>query len=152
MRARRKRLPRLNPWHPGRRCHALPLSLLSTAWNDAVCIFLSDIPLSKPVAGVRVGLLDGQFVVNPTIQQQQESSLDLVIAGTEDAVLMIEGFCDFLTEDQMLEVNLLAVAARSLYELLGAGGWNCKESGPSAANHSVWGLVVPRAESGSRKG
>ncbi len=53
-----------------------------------------------------MGLLPGRgFVVNPTVAEQQESSLDLLIAGTSEAVLMIEGFCDFLTEEQMLEVR-----------------------------------------------
>lgn len=51
---------------------------------------VSDIPMSKPVAGVRVGLLNGQFVVNPTIAEMERSTLDLVVAGTADAVLMIE--------------------------------------------------------------
>lgn len=46
--------------------------------------------MSKPVAGVRVGLLDGQFVVNPTVDEMERSTLDLVVAGTADAVLMIE--------------------------------------------------------------
>ena len=65
----------------------------------------ADIPLKKAVAGVRVGLLpELGFVVNPTVQQMEDSSLDLIMAGTDGAVLMIEGFCDFLTEEQMLEV------------------------------------------------
>jgi polyribonucleotide nucleotidyltransferase len=63
---------------------------------------ISDIPLIKPIAACRVGLIDGQFVINPTIEQQKTSKLDLVIAGTEDAVLMIEGSCQFLTEEQVL--------------------------------------------------
>jgi polyribonucleotide nucleotidyltransferase len=51
------------------------------------------IPLSKPVAGVRVGWLPGAAapIVNPTLEQMAESRLDLVLAGTEDAILMIEG-------------------------------------------------------------
>lgn len=66
-----------------------------------------DIPLKKAVAGVRVGFLPGQgFVVNPTAAQMGVSQLDLMIAGTADAVLMIEGFCDWLSEEQMLEVRL----------------------------------------------
>ncbi|MBS0655525.1 MAG: polyribonucleotide nucleotidyltransferase [Verrucomicrobia bacterium] len=64
---------------------------------------LSDIPLVKPIAAVRVGYVNDQFVVNPTIEQQKTSALDLVIAGTEDAVLMIEGHCKFLTEEQVLK-------------------------------------------------
>jgi hypothetical protein len=54
-----------------------------------------------------VGLLPGRgFVVNPTVEEQAESSLDLVMAGTSEAVLMIEGFCDFLSEEQMVEVGV----------------------------------------------
>lgn len=53
-----------------------------------------------------MGLLpDEGFVVNPTVQQMELSQLDLVMAGTDSAVLMIEGYCDFLTEEQMLEVG-----------------------------------------------
>lgn len=66
----------------------------------------ADIPLQKAVAGVRVGLLEGRgLVVNPTEQELQESSLDLMLAGTADALLMIEGYCDFLSEEQMVEVS-----------------------------------------------
>lgn len=69
----------------------------------SAALVLSDIPLIKPVAAVRVGLVNNQFVINPTVEEQKQSKLDLMIAGTEDAVLMIEGFCDFLTEEQVLE-------------------------------------------------
>ena len=63
------------------------------------------------MAGVRVGLLpELGFVVNPTVQQMEESKLDLIMAGTDSAVLMIEGYCDFLTEDQMLEVRHLMLS------------------------------------------
>jgi polyribonucleotide nucleotidyltransferase len=66
----------------------------------------ADIPLSKAVAGVRVGHIEGRgFVVAPTEQEMEQSSLDLMLAGTADAVLMIEGYCDFLSEEQMLEVG-----------------------------------------------
>lgn len=76
-----------------------PLAICSAS----AALVISDIPLIKPVGAVRVGYIDGQFVVNPTIEQQKRSKLDLMLAGTEDAVLMIEGFCDFLNEDQVLE-------------------------------------------------
>jgi polyribonucleotide nucleotidyltransferase len=69
----------------------------------SAALVLSDIPLIKPVAGVRVGLINNKFVINPTIEEMKTSKLDLMMAGTDDAVLMIEGFCDFLTEDQVLE-------------------------------------------------
>src|SRR5271155_2770010 len=69
----------------------------------SAALVISDIPLIKPIAGVRVGLIDGQFIVNPTIQEMEKSTLDLILAGTEDAILMIEGYADFLTEEQILE-------------------------------------------------
>lgn len=80
-----------------------PEPLAITAAGAALA--LSDVPMKNVVAGVRVGQVDGKFVVNPTVGQMESSTLDLVIAGTREAVLMIEGFCDFLTEDEMLEVR-----------------------------------------------
>ncbi len=62
------------------------------------------------------------FVVNPTVQQMEESKLDLIMAGTDSAVLMIEGYCDFLTEDQMLEVSFpghLLQKGKGTYMLVG---------------------------------
>ncbi len=70
---------------------------------SSAALVLSDIPLVKPVGAVRMGMIDGRFAVNPTSEEMKESKLDLVLAGTEDAVLMIEGYCDFLTEDQVIE-------------------------------------------------
>jgi polyribonucleotide nucleotidyltransferase len=51
---------------------------------------LSEVPISQTVAGVRVGLIGDQFVVNPTVQQMESSKLDLLLAGTADAIQMIE--------------------------------------------------------------
>ncbi len=69
----------------------------------SAALVISDIPLLKPIAAVRVGLIDNNFIVNPTVEEQKRSRLDLILAGTEDAILMIEGFADFLTEEQILE-------------------------------------------------
>lgn len=69
----------------------------------SAALTLSEIPLVKPIGAVRMGMIDGTFVINPTLEEMKKSSLDLVLAGTEDAILMIEGFCDFLTEEQVLE-------------------------------------------------
>ncbi len=78
-----------------------PDVLAICAASAALC--LSDIPLVKPIGAIRVGLIDGSFIINPTAEESKESSLDLVLAGTHDAVLMIEGHCKFLTEEQVLE-------------------------------------------------
>lgn len=76
-----------------------PLAICATS----AALAISDIPLIKPIAAVQVGMIDGAFVVNPSPAQMEKSTLDLMLAGTEDAILMIEGFCDFLTEDQVME-------------------------------------------------
>ncbi|MEI6242840.1 MAG: polyribonucleotide nucleotidyltransferase, partial [Chlamydiota bacterium] len=69
----------------------------------SAALALSDIPLIKPIGAVRVGYIDGKFIVNPSNDEKKLSKLDLILAGTEDAILMIEGYCDFLTEEQILE-------------------------------------------------
>lgn len=69
----------------------------------SAALVVSDIPLLKPVAGVRVGLVKGKLVINPTVEEMAMSSLDLMLAGTADAILMIEGYADFLTDEQVLE-------------------------------------------------
>ena len=79
----------------------LPDPLAICASSAALAI--SDIPLLKPVAGVRVGMIGDRFVINPTTVEIKESKLDLMLAGTEHAILMIEGYCNFLTEEQVLQ-------------------------------------------------
>jgi len=69
----------------------------------SAALVLSDIPLIKPVAAVQVGMIENEFIINPTHEEKEKSELDLLIAGTEDAILMIEGYADFLTEEQILE-------------------------------------------------
>jgi polyribonucleotide nucleotidyltransferase len=69
--------------------------------SAALC--LSGIPFEGPVGAVRVGLVDGQFVANPTTAQQGVSQLELVIAGTEEGVLMVEAGAQEVSEDRMLE-------------------------------------------------
>jgi len=86
-----------------------PDMLAVTACSAALAI--SEIPLIKPVAAVRVGFINGEFVINPTVTEIPTSRLDLVIAGSEDAVLMIEGSADFLTEEEMLKAIELGHSA-----------------------------------------
>ena len=69
--------------------------------SAALC--LSGIPFDGPVGAVRVGQIDGRFIVNPTTEQRNASSLELVIAGSEDAVLMVEAGAKEVPEETMLE-------------------------------------------------
>jgi polyribonucleotide nucleotidyltransferase len=64
---------------------------------------ISDIPFSGPIAGVRVGRIDGRFVTNPTISQQTESDINLIVAGNRDGVVMVEAGAQFVSESDMIE-------------------------------------------------
>ena len=69
----------------------------------SAAVEVSDIPFNGPIAGVRVGRVGGVFIANPTLQQMAESDLDIVVAGSRDAVIMVEGEAKFLSETEMLE-------------------------------------------------
>ena len=68
----------------------------------SAALTISGVPFMGPIGASRVGLIDGDYVLNPTLQELEESELDLVVAGTEDAVMMVESQADELTEEQML--------------------------------------------------
>ncbi|MGL5552692.1 MAG: polyribonucleotide nucleotidyltransferase, partial [Plesiomonas shigelloides] len=68
----------------------------------SAALTLSGIPFNGPIGAARVGYINDQYVLNPTTAELAESRLDLVVAGTENAVLMVESEADILTEDQML--------------------------------------------------
>ncbi|MEC7266896.1 MAG: polyribonucleotide nucleotidyltransferase, partial [Pseudomonadota bacterium] len=68
----------------------------------SAALTISGVPFRGPVGGARVGYIDGEYVLNPTIDQMQETSLDLVVAGTSDAVLMVESEANELSEEIML--------------------------------------------------
>ena len=70
----------------------------------ALCI--SDIPFDGPIAGVRVGLINGEFIINPTIEQQAQSEINLAVAGTKYAILMVEAGAQEVTEEVMLDAIL----------------------------------------------
>ncbi len=73
------------------------------ALTGASCaLTLSDIPFNGPVAGGRVACIDGQYVLNPTVDELENSTMDIVVACTRSAVVMVEGKADELTEDEVL--------------------------------------------------
>ncbi|HYX28657.1 MAG TPA: polyribonucleotide nucleotidyltransferase [Pyrinomonadaceae bacterium] len=79
------------------------------AITGASCaLYLSDIPFANPVAGVRIGLIDGRYVVNPTYDEVRESRLNLIVAGTEEAIVMVEAGAHEVTEAIMVEALMLA--------------------------------------------
>lgn len=65
-------------------------------------LHISPIPFEKPVAGMRVGLIKGEYIANPTHSQMEESELEIIVAGTEDSIAMVEGGADFVSEEVLL--------------------------------------------------
>ena len=68
----------------------------------SAALSISGVPFNGPIGGARVGYVDGEYVLNPTASQLEASALNLVVAGTDSAVLMVESEADQLTEEQML--------------------------------------------------
>ncbi|HUP54803.1 MAG TPA: polyribonucleotide nucleotidyltransferase [Methylomirabilota bacterium] len=72
----------------------------------SAALTISEIPFNGPIASVRVGRIDGEFVVNPTFPQLKDSELDLIVAGTKDAIMMVEAGANLLPEAVMAEAIL----------------------------------------------
>ena len=77
----------------------------------SAALSISSIPFERTIAAVRVGLVDGQFLVNPSYPQRKTSKIDLVVAGSKDAIMMVESGADEATEDEMVTALETAHAA-----------------------------------------
>ena len=75
----------------------------------ALCI--SDIPFDGPVAGVYVGRVDGKFIINPTVEEKEKSDIDLAVAGTEEAIMMVEAGAAEVPEEEMLDAVMFGFGA-----------------------------------------
>jgi len=76
--------------------------------GTSCALYLSDIPFPNPIAGVRVGLVDGRYVINPTYDERRASRLNLIVAGTEEAIVMVESAASEVSEEIMVEALMLA--------------------------------------------
>jgi polyribonucleotide nucleotidyltransferase len=93
----------------------------------SAALYLSDIPFYFPIAGVRIGLVEGKYLVNPTYEQQRNSELNLTVAGSEEAIVMVEAGAKEVTEEVMIEalmfahgeIRKLCALQRAMYEKLG---------------------------------
>ena len=93
----------------------------------SAALSISGVPFAGPIGAARVGLIDGSYVTNPSYKQLEQSGLNMVVAGTKSAVLMVESEADELSEDQMLGAVLFAheemqVAIDSINELVERAG------------------------------
>ncbi len=80
---------------------------LTAMLASSLAVSISKIPFNGPIAGVKVGRVDGKFVINPTPEQLERSELDLTVAGTKDAINMVESSAKQVSEDIMLEALML---------------------------------------------
>jgi polyribonucleotide nucleotidyltransferase len=76
---------------------------MAAMFGSSLALVISDIPFEGPIAGVTVGRVDGQFVINPSVAQMEKSDIHLVVAGTKDAINMVEAGADEVPEEVMLE-------------------------------------------------
>ncbi len=76
--------------------------------GSSVAIAISDIPWDGPTAAVKVGRVDGEFVINPSLAQREESDIDMTVAGTKDAIMMVEAGANEVPEMDMLDAILFA--------------------------------------------
>jgi polyribonucleotide nucleotidyltransferase len=93
----------------------------------SAALALSGIPFEKTIAGVRVGLVDGQYVVNPTFLQRKEGKLDIIVVGSMDGLVMVEAGAKEVSEDQVVEA--LNVGHAAIKQLVGAIDQLAKEAG-----------------------
>jgi polyribonucleotide nucleotidyltransferase len=132
-----------------------PLDILSINAASAA-LMISDIPWGGPVGAVRIGRVHGEFVVNPTFQQMEESELDLRLAGTRDAILMVECGAEEITEDMMVEA--LTFGHRALQPLIDVQMRMAEELGKPKREVQLYpidetlkGQVAERATSGLKE-
>ncbi|XEC97156.1 polyribonucleotide nucleotidyltransferase [Paenibacillus tarimensis] len=71
--------------------------------GTSAALSISDVPFDGPIGGVIVGRIDGQFIINPTVEQEDKSDVYLVVAGTKDAIMMVEAEANEVSEEVMLE-------------------------------------------------
>lgn len=74
----------------------------------SVSLCMSHIPFAGPIAGVRVGRVDGELIINPTVEQSEKSDMDICVAGTRDAILMVEGGAKEVPESDILDAIMFA--------------------------------------------
>ncbi len=115
----------------------------------SAALAISGVPYMDIVAASRVGMIGGEFVINPGYAQMDESSLDLIVAGTKDSVMMVESEADFLTEEQMLEAvkhghESLQPVIKLIEELKAEAGkpaWSVEDLFPASLKEEIKTMV-----------
>ena len=79
---------------------------LAALFGSSLATSISKIPFNGPVAAVKVGRINGEFIINPTIEETEQSDIDLTVAGTMDAINMVESGSNEVSEEDMLDAML----------------------------------------------
>ena len=79
---------------------------MAAMFGASLSLCVSDIPFEGPIAGVTVGMIDGEFIVNPSLEQQEQSRMHLVVAGTKDAINMVEAGAQEVSEEEFLDAMM----------------------------------------------
>lgn len=79
---------------------------MSAMFGSSLALCISNIPFNGPIAGVNVGRVNGEFIINPTVEQTEQSDIELTVAGTKEAINMVESGADQVSEEDMLEALL----------------------------------------------
>jgi polyribonucleotide nucleotidyltransferase len=121
----------------------------------SAALSISGIPFKGPIGAARVGYIDGQYVLNPTATQLKSTQLDLVVAGTERAVLMVESEADQLSEEVMLGAvvfghDQMQAAINAIHELVRDAGKPAWDWQPAAKNDALIGKLLAWAEPGMK--
>tara|TARA_Y100000385_G_scaffold47967_1_gene44473 strand:- start:1381 stop:3594 length:2214 start_codon:yes stop_codon:yes gene_type:complete len=111
----------------------------------SAALTISGVPFQGPIAAARIGLIEGDYVLNPTLSELNDSDLDLVVAGTSDAVMMVESEAKELTEEQMLGAVMYAhescqdviKAIKKLAKSAGKPAWEFKAADLTDAKKSM---------------
>ena len=122
----------------------------------SAALAISGIPFNGPIGAARVGYLDGEYILNPTATQLQDSALDLVVAGTESAVLMVESEAQELDEEIMLGGVMfgheqMQVVINAIHELVAEAGKPEWDWQPPARNETLENAVRQHATDGLRQ-
>jgi len=108
---------------------------MTALFASSLAVSISEIPFNGPVAGVKVGRVNGEFIINPTAEEMEESDIDLTVAGTMDAVNMVESGSKEVSEDDMLDAIMFGHDA--IKELLEFANKIIKEIGKEKMVYEV---------------
>ena len=109
---------------------------MTAMFGSSLATCISKVPFDGPIAGVKVGRVNGEFIINPTVEELEQSDIELTVAGTKDAINMVEAGAKQVSEEDMLEA--LMFGHEAVKELCELSGFYTKSTIPHYHNISLW--------------